>query len=44
MKYTIWQNYFVYAWSYRKPNEAEQLQMENVSLSELIAYQIWQHK
>ena len=31
-------NYFVYAWSNHKPNEAGQLEMDNVSLSELIAY------
>ena len=31
-------NYFVYAWSNHKPNEAGQLEMVNVSLSELIAY------
>ena len=31
-------NYFVYAWSNRKPNEAGQLERDNVSLSELIAY------
>lgn len=31
-------NYFVYAWSNHKPNEAGQLERVNVSLSELIAY------
>ena len=31
-------NYFVYAWSNHKPNEAGQLERDNVSLSELIAY------
>ena len=30
-------NYFVYAWSNRKPNEAGQLERDNISLSELIA-------
>ena len=31
-------NYFVYAWSNCKPNEAGQLERDNISLSELIAY------
>lgn len=37
-------NYFVLAWYNRKPNEARQFVMDDVSRSELIAYQIWAHE
>ena len=33
-------NYFFWAWSNCKPKEAGQLEMDNISLSELIPYQI----
>lgn len=34
-------NYFVLAWSSQKPNRVWQSEMENISLGELIVYQIW---
>ena len=37
-------NYIVLAWSNGKPNWAWQFEMDDVSLSELIAYQFWLQK
>lgn len=41
---TIWQELFVLVWTSRKTNGAQQFETDDISWSELVAYQFWPHR